>query len=346
MAKIDELIQNIKGWKSAQATLKPNYMLIPITRIEPTAENAPIFNELLKEAKKLNKINRTKSGGISWKRLRLPAYDYNNNSNCVELVILSDRLYRIQFRNELYKDNRDKILSGRKAFIEFKAMARDFGIDFDNYAIDNGKEINAQTEKYIIKAERESILGMTFENVHHIDFHSSFPAGLANTHPEFSEFLNYLYDNRKKDEKYKAYLNYSIGFMHSKLCGYKYAQLSHDAINDNNARVRDLAERLRKSGRVPLLYNTDGIWYSGEIFHDYGEGDKLGDWRNDHINCKFRAKSKGSYEFIEDGKYTPVVRGATNLDKIKNRSEWQWGDIFNATVIQFYVDDEGVHYYE
>lgn len=344
MEKVEKLIRNIKGWKSAKITRKPNYMLIPVTSITFTEENGKIFNDILKEAKKYNKLNRTKSGGISWKRLRLPAYDYTFNSNCLEIIILSDKCYRIQLRSELYKDNEEKILSGRKAFIEFKAMAKRFGIELNNYAIDNGKEINAQTEKYIIKAERESILGKTFENVHHIDFHSSFPAGLANTHLEFSEFLNYLYDNRKKDEKYKAYLNYSIGFMHSKLCGYKYAQLSHDAINDNNARVRDLAERLRKSGRMPLLYNTDGIWYSGEIFHDYGEGDNLGDWRNDHINCKFRAKSKGSYEFIEDGKYTPVVRGRTTLDRTKSRDTWEWGDIFSAQIIEFYATEEGVIY--
>jgi hypothetical protein len=48
---------------------------------------------------------------------------------------------------------------------------------------------------------------------------------------------------------------------------------------------------------------------------------------------------------MENDEYTPVVRGYTNLDKIKDRSEWTWGDIYNynAVPVQFrFVEGTGI----
>ena len=97
---------------------------------------------------------------------------------------------------------------------------------------------------------------------------------------------------------------------------------------------------------MPILYNTDGVWYyspNGKPYHGEGEGKGIGCWENDHLDCKWRAKSKGCYEFIEEGKYSPVVRGLTKYDKIKpDRTTWEWGDIFKkeAEVIQLKLKDE------
>ena len=79
-----------------------------------------------------------------------------------------------------------------------------------------------------------------------------------------------------------------------------------------------------------IARSTDCIWYEGEIYHGEGEGKALGEWSNDHTNCTFRAKSKGVYEYIENGKYTVVARGYYELDKIKPRDLWSWGDIYNT----------------
>ena len=87
---------------------------------------------------------------------------------------------------------------------------------------------------------------------------------------------------------------------------------------------KKLAEILEKKGRIVLLFNTDGIWYKGAPYHGEGEGDGLGQWHNDHVRCKFRMKSAGAYEFIENGVYTPVVRGVS----LEKREGWQWGDIY------------------
>lgn len=69
--------------------------------------------------------------------------------------------------------------------------------------------------------------------------------------------------------------------------------------------------------------------YKLKVCNDENEGTALGQWKNDYVNCKFRAKSKGSYEFIENNIYYPRVKGQSSFDYIKPRDQWVWGDIYN-----------------
>ena len=218
-------------------------------------------------------------------------------------------------------------MSGRKAFTAFKKFLSKRGIDLDSYAIEDGDSVKVHIEKPLIMMKYESLADMVFEKVNHIDFHSSYAGGLANTHAEFRAPLEELFQKREKKEIYKNILNFSIGFMQSKsCCSARWAHLSRDAIKDNNKRVKKLAETLEKKGRIILLFNTDGIWYKGPVFHGEGEGEGLGEWHNDHINCQFRMKSAGAYEYIENGVYTPVVRGVS----MEKREGWKWGDIYSS----------------
>ena len=221
-------------------------------------------------------------------------------------------------------------MSGHTAYVIFKKKCKEEGINLDDYKIDNGKEVNNTIPKpkiwmkYIMTEKDEGI-----PNCHHIDFHNSYPAGLCNIHPEFRPVVEYFYNGRKEHPQNKSVLNNTIGFMHSDNISWSYAHLAKDAITDNNNRIDALAARLIESGREILGFNTDGIWYCGEIYHGEGEGKHLGEWENDHVNCIFRSKSDGAYEFIENDKYYPVLRGKTNFDEIKPRTDWSWGDIFN-----------------
>jgi hypothetical protein len=173
-------------------------------------------------------------------------------------------------------------------------------------------------------------------DAHHVDFHSSWPAGLCNKYPEFRPVVEFLYNRRHEYPENKLILNASIGYMQSAMAQVRarWAALSKAAIEDNNARIDALAQRLDDAGYTVIAYNTDGIWYTGgEPYHGEGEGNNLGQWENDHTHCQLRFKSPGAYEYIEDGKYTPVVRGYTNLDKIRPRTEWSWGDIYQDASI-------------
>ena len=331
------MIKELSRLKSTPSSAKINYLLIPVTVFDINKENAIRFNKIYNWVKKqnLHKLERTPSGGIQCgPHRKRPAWDCKVSKTCVEMTILMDnRAWRIQFRAKLKEG-----MSGRKAFTLFKRILLKHGIDLDEYAIENGKEIKEQIECPLIGAKRRMFYDRTFEKVNHIDFHSSYAGGLANSHPEFREVLNELYAKREEKKEYKNILNFSIGFMQSIAgCNARWAHLSRDAIKDNNERVKNLAKKLEKAGRMVLSFNTDGIWYKGAVYHGEGEGEGLGEWHNDHINCTFRAKSSGSYEFIENGKYYPVVRGITNSSK-KN---WEWGDIYTKKAeMSLFIFDE------
>lgn len=323
-----------RKYRYAQIKAKVNWKYIPVSNLGMDDNGMEEFNRIFEFAKGLGieRLVRTPSGGISIdrKKFRGCGIDVSVGGYYIELVIVYQGMWRFQFRTaNVVKD--DEGMYGYQAFGKFRKLCEKYGIDLARYEIENGKEIKQEIEKYMIDVSSPVLIDKELENCHHIDFHNSFPAGLANTHKEFRPVIEELYNGRKQHEEYKAILNLTIGYFQSlRGCQARWAHLSRDAIKDNNDRVRKLADMLKASGRRILLYNTDGIWYQGTVFHDEGEGSRLGEWENDHQDCKLRIKSKGAYEFIEDGKYYPVVRGSTRLDKIKPRDEWTWGDIYKC----------------
>lgn len=250
---------------------------------------------------------------------------------------------RYHFGTALRGDEGQKKYSGRKALNRFREDLAKCGINLDDYAIPNGREVKETIEKAMIWVDPLAI-SYTLENCHHIDFHSSHPAGMMKAFPEFAPTIQHYYDLRKKNAIYKSQLNMLWGALQSiSLCGARWAHISKEGIADTNRRLRDIANRLKESGRTLIAFNTDGVWYQGEVYHGEGEGENIGEWHNDHINCTLRYKSRGCYEFIEDGVYYPVVRGYTKLDKEKTRDQWQWGDIYksDAVVIKFVMNADG-----
>lgn len=335
------MIKELASLKSTASSSRLNYLLIPVSTFDINQEGAKAFNKiyLWLKKQKLHKLERTSSGSIkNGPHVKRPAWDIKVNHYCVELtVVMEGKAWRIQFRTKLPKG-----MSGRKAFTVFKRLLLKDGVDLEKMAIDNGPEVKKEIEHYLVKPYHKFFLNKTYENAHHIDFHSSFAGGLANTHPEFRKTLEWLYEHREKSDINKNILNFSIGYMQSlQGCKAKWAHLSKDAISDNNKRVLDIVKRLEESGRTVLLLNTDGVWYNGPLYHGEGEGSGLGQWQNDHKNCQFRMAGAGAYEFIEKGKYYPVIRGIPNDTKTK----WQWGDIYKEKAIPSifsFTEEEGV----
>ena len=216
-----------------------------------------------------------------------------------------------------------------------------FGINMDDYKVSKseGYEWKSKIPAPLIKIDPSKTgEDKIIKNVHHIDFHSAYPGALAEAHPEFRPMLNWMYKMRKEKPEYKQAMDISIGYMqYSK--NPIYAKLSYDANSLNVKKMLDLAELLTKSGRTIIGYNTDGIWYEGEVFHGKGEGKEIGNWENDHVDCTFRAKSDGAYEYIENGKYFPVVRGTSSFERDKPRDKWEWGDTFKGSAIQWNWDE-------
>ena len=346
-----------------------NYLRVPVNALGITTESAHEFNILcswIESYDRIKRIVRTPSGGISTARgnFRPPMYDIQkmkSNSN-VELTVIAENIcVRFQFR--AWTQNS---VGGHEAFIRWVGLLKKFApeINMNDYITPNGMERRDEVERYMIgfpdektewRLTGDPLLWEHFPNkilsptlygrVHHIDFHSSFAGGLAHYYPEFEPALQWIYNNRKDNDDFKVWPSSLIGYFWSERYGAPFLELARDAIYDNNERIRKLANDLKNAGYNILLYNTDGIWYEGDVpYHGPGEGDKIGEWANDYENVqKFRVKSKGAYEFVdEDGNYHPVIRGLTRLDKIKNREDWEWGDIFayDAEVIQIYWDED------
>lgn len=297
----------------------------------------------------MNKIVRTGKGTIARNYKNCYAWDVSATKTLARLtIILGSKCWCFKCGGGISHEDDQTEISGSRSFQRFRDLCKKAGIDLRNYEIKNGLEVKNEIEKPIIRIN-DNCKNIIMENVHHLDFNSSYPAGLVNTHPEFKDVMEWLYDKRKTDKRAKAILTHTIGYMQSVTrCGAKYAELSRDAINDNNNRIREMTQRLIDKGYKIVGYNTDGIWYQGSAeYHGEGEGRKLGEWKNDHINCTFRAKSDGAYEFIENGVYSVVYRGCTTLDKIKDRNEWEWGDIYKAQeIIYFWDNKEGFIKYE
>lgn len=321
---------------------RPNYKRIPVNIIKTDLAGMETINDIFffVKAQNLRKIVWTKRHYISTNKQHFKGecWFVEKKTASVEITICHKLGYwRFQFRTPpvIYKDEE---ITGTEAFRAFcKELEKD-GVDLKNMVITDGLEVKKTIQSPKIGVEHDVITGpaRTYRNAHHIDFHSSHPAGMAKYYPELRPTIERIYKMKEEAEKgsyprmlYKAILNSTWGYLQADFHGARWAHISRDGIKDTNDRLLLLADTLRKAGRRVLAYNTDGIWYQGDIYHGEGEGDKLGEWGNDHINCSIRFKSKGSYEFMEDGVYHPVVRGQTRLDQVKPREKWEWGDIFN-----------------
>ena len=315
---------------------------IPIVVFDITDDGMRKMNEILDIANScdyLKELVFTKSGGIStaFENFR-PSVGVRETGSLVDVVIMDQSVARFQFRA---KESEKKAvpISGTTAFKIFSDVCKKYGINLDNYSIENGLEIKKTIKPPLIELVKAKS-GYMFNNAHHIDFHSAYMSNLIKIHSEFSPVVEELYAERKKNPYYKYVLTNTTGFFQSALINYKFSHLSKFMIEKTIENVLNLSKRLENSGRVVLSYNTDGIWYSGEPFHGNGEGKKIGEWENNRLYCKIYYKSAGCYAFEENGVFKPVVRGRRKLDGIKPRNLWTWKDFFNLDdeVFQYYLD--------
>lgn len=318
-----------------------NFLLLPKVQYEAKDENALLFSQcwqFIANYPHIRQIVRTASGGVSISGARKywNCYDFRMLSYMAELTII---LYAADGRHgvrlQFGRERESTTYSGRKALAGFKQECEALGIDLSKYAVENGKEVKASIPKPRIWLN-ESLKDRTIEHAYHIDYHSSHDAGMANAYPELRPIFEKWYQQRKKSKTAKAKLVMCWGALQAKmLCGAKYALIAKAGIEDTNRRVDNMVKKLEAIGYTIIALNTDGIFYyspTGELgeYHGEGEGKALGQWSNDIEDVTIRFKSKGAYEYItRTGEYKAVLRGRTLLDAEKDRSLWQWGDIYD-----------------
>lgn len=342
---------DLSQFKHKEIVLKPNLIQLPPNQFQGNMQGAEEFNEVyryvLENYGGRDTIVWTPSGGISYAKgnLRFPCWGVRADHLHVELVLLCGQgMFRFNFG---YIRADDSGMRGSTALYRFREMLAEDGVDLDEYALplDEAKAVKAEIHEPHIKLVR-AVEGKVYDNAYHLDLNSAYASNIVKEYPEFRPTIERLFNGRKAFKEYKDILNMAFGAMQSLSLPFvraKWANISKAGVNGTYYQIADLVEELRAVGYNVLATNTDGIWYSDPFKmgdyrnHNYGAG--LGQYKTDHHRCRIRFKSVGAYEYIEDGKYTPVVRGVCRYDRIKPRTEWQWGDIFrndaDAVIFEF-----------
>lgn len=337
---------------------KVNYVLIPVTRLSYNEEDIKTFNRVYKWLIKTitKKITRTPSGGICIKEeeIRGNQWDLRQTSSVIELTF---KYFSHWYRIQIGYTKKDEVKTyGSQAWKIFLGICKKHSISVKDLMLtstEEGLAIKQTICKPLIQFGEDGTSGTIYKNCHHLDYNSSYAFGITEIAPELKPAIEELYSNRNKHPEYKDVLAILHGYMQSKGVHYRLSHISKHANQSNRDRVVKLAEKLKAAGRKIILFNTDGIWYQGDVYHDEDEGTALGQWKNDYINCKFRARSKGAYEFIgtkvktNETKYFPVMRGCSSYERIKPREQWEWGDIFKGKSITYeFVPGVGLINYE
>lgn len=349
---------DLTNYKHIPFTIYPNKNLIPINELH--FEEVDEFNKIYKWAKKnLLMTKATNKHAISTAghlKYRFRFFVIKGNQR-FELVILDKQgCYRFLLQNEPMQGN---CVSGQRACRSFYKFCDKFEIDMTPYITKNGVEIKKQIEPPHLQVLLPLMTNKKLKHIHHIDFRSSYASRIAEEYPELKPMLREIYNSRKlKDGFYKHVLTNTIGCFQSPYCidwytrhkiiPYQFAGLAKVAINGTRNLVEKMVKKLKSKGFVPLLTNTDGIWYygkDGEVYHDSNEGDDLCNWHHDHIDCDFIMVSTGKYQYVENGVVNTVVRGLCNLDTVEpDRTKWKFGDILriNKELAWKFDEEKGV----
>lgn len=343
-----------------------NKINMPVNEFKFTIADIEKFNEYLKWCKaNLKEVEPTESGSMpNGPEKRFFRYCVSQDkSGAIELLVaMNGRHYRLVMAASYREANP---MSGSSAMKTWWKVAKEYNLVdvIHEYALD--KEDGQDLKETIHKAHvqvlcSKHLLGKEFKHVYHLDFISSYGSRICEMDDRFRPMFEHLYHLRNKNSSYKFVLNASIGMMQSKYCTdekgkrrpFMLAQLSKCAVDGTYNLVEEYKQKLRNAGMVPLLSNTDGIWYQSDLgpYHDENEGNDLGMWKNDHKDVKFTMKSPGVYQYMEDGKVFTVMRGICNLDKVKTRDQFEWMEIYKTGAEFLHVEydkREGViNYYE
>lgn len=364
-----------KVLKSTWDECEQNLINVPITWMTPSSINAATWTEAWKATRDYWDMAAvpgflTHSGGISkrGRNFRYYAVWHDHTASSESLYIIEpDRCCALRFRAAYSNSHEDDNLTGSVAFSKLRRLILGYGFDIATLARSDGLLIKKTIPAPNIScapgmAGRDKI----FEHCFHVDINQAYFSGIDKKFGHLgdgavSAAIHYLYEHRKDGTPStrfnKSILNCSQGFMQSRYCiftplgedcarGYSLAHLSRAGIVYCLDRLNEIIKIYEKKGCQLVGTNTDGAWFVPPSDHQVnlsflkdakGYGNEMGQFKIDHFDCTLRYKSKGAYEYIEDGRYNPVIRGQTHLDFQKPRTEWEWGDIFHkqAVVIRY-----------
>ena len=245
----------------------------------------------------------------------------------IKAYVYIGKLYKFCFGSP---ENEDGI-TGYEAFKEFKKLCSKHGINLDDERYDSTEQDKEDIESpYIMFFDKYHMVetgGDTVPNCHHLDINSAWPSRCCEAYPELTPVFKEL------KAKSKYYANAALGYCQSEYCNYKYSKLAKEGIKRTNDYLNLLTAKLIRAGRTVVGYNTDGIWYQGDVYHDEDEGTEFGQWKTDYTNCHLVIYGNGDYGIWEndgEGAFHVKMRGRCQYDYIKDRSKWDPYDYIAA----------------
>lgn len=371
-------MMNMISWSKLKSTdgvghdfFSFNKQNMPVNEFKFTIKDIEKFNEYLRWCRDhLLYVEPTKSGAMPNGDLKRK-FRYcvvTGRSGSVELLAaFNGRHYRLVMASTFREDNP---MTGRLAITEWWKMVKKFNLEpiIQEYYLDKyeGEAIKKTIKKAHINVLcSKALLGNVLKHCYHLDFNSSYMSRIAEADERFRPMCEYIYKMRKQrvngvNDLYKFVSNASIGMFQSSYCTnienkrkpYLLTRLSKFAVDGTVDKVEEYKRKLEMAGMVPLLSNTDGIWYASAKgpYHDENEGAGLGQWKNDHIDCTLTIKSPGVYQYIENGKVQTVMRGVCQLDKIKRRENFEFMEIYKSEAtflhIEYNSELKEIEYYE
>lgn len=354
---MDSILEEL-GKKSVPLRRDISCIKLPVNCLEFTGDGIDQFNQLYQYCRKMEaqgkytRLQWTQGRGKDHYNIRVgknsflpPAWDIVRYGSGADIYVIDEICFRLQLRPH----KKDKLWNGVHCYYYFKKVCKEkFDLELEKFYIppEEGKKIHKsiiEAPTYVIE---NRFRDRTFYSTHHLDLNSSYLSGIAKSYPEFEEPIQYFYKNRKKNPHFKEILTHTTGFFRCDRIGHQLAHLTQAGIEYTRERLDALTDELRSAGYFPISYTTDGIWYTGqeEPYHGPGEGKDLGQWKNDHINCKFRIRSPKAYEFVENGRYNVRLSGKTLFDAQCPRENWTWGDLYRAadhTIYLVWTEKEG-----
>lgn len=321
------------------------------TWLHPKDEEVDLFNQIYDIIKDWRDAALTSRGYISKDRyFRFYSKAVVHSKSGIELLIVTPNYCHRVIMTQGYGKSKEGRLSGKVAFSQFAKRCKKLGLDLKTISISNGKEVKETIRSPDIYMEPE-YANVIVEHSFHVDINSAYMAGIKLEYGHLGdgvlgEVIDDIYyhrsDGTKASTYNKAILNCTQGYMQSRWCtlngnGYALAHLSKAGIHFCHDRLMEIIQLYKDRDCKLIATNTDGAWFEdlhpnteGRLsFLEAGTGSMLGGFKIDHWNCKLRYKSAGAYEYIENGIYTPVIRGRTALDRIRPRDQWGWGDIYD-----------------
>lgn len=347
----EDLLSYLQSYKATPFRINevPNAIKMKTRNCGLTIESTTEFNAIVKACEKYidHKMEFTPSNAIKMARQYTKHEGWGvryTSKGIPELIIISFRgMWRFQYRGAGKKPPE----YGTQSWKNFTKDCKEAGINLEEIAVpaEQAMQVKNSIPKPHIKCLRKGYIDKELDNVHFIDLHSAYPTGIAEEFPQLRPVLYKYYTLRRKykaegkvkqEEKMKQRLVNISGMSESEFVKYRYSKMAKAAKERTNQKLEALIQEITEAGSTPILTNTDGIYYRGELHKFANEGDDMGQLQP-KTTTKFRMKSAGAYEYLDEkGKYHCSLRGRTALDLVKRREDWSWGDIYQTgAVIKF-----------